>query len=400
MRAVLNSQNISESAFKKLLNPNSVWMPLNATALETIRQPIKDGFLILINFVLDCYGLIMQIFGVPWTDTFQALGTVGAVAVALGIAVVDFFQNTRERRALEAEAKNKTAGLVSAWVETTYEPAPSGKRYDKISHLFISNESDEPVFDVSVDVALENPFRQIGPLSVPVPVPTLPPRRERKFDISSGLLAHDSGNDGKNIHLNEPQARISFTDPRGIRWHRNYSGVLSQDSGKLVDTSQAFSKEMPEQIGVSSFINPMSVTLLLLSVAGSTSPDIGTFKKLLDPNASGWNNVSDERLRELVVSLREYSVPAHVWYRTPRVAYVRLIDPSTLPEKMSEDDGVPIKVELLTFVFRKSTGWLLFSFGYTPPEWIEFDPDETTSRFRSYLDEGSTKKQPNRKRWR
>ncbi|OKX86682.1 hypothetical protein [Corynebacterium glutamicum] len=68
-------------------------MPLNATALETIKQPIKDGFLILINFVLDCYGLIMQIFGVPWTDTFQALGTVGAVAVALGIAVVDFFQN-------------------------------------------------------------------------------------------------------------------------------------------------------------------------------------------------------------------------------------------------------------------------------------------------------------------
>jgi hypothetical protein len=50
------------------------------------------------------------IYGVPWSDALAAIGTVGAVVVAVVLALIEFGRSRRQARRAQAE-------LISAWSE-------------------------------------------------------------------------------------------------------------------------------------------------------------------------------------------------------------------------------------------------------------------------------------------
>lgn len=320
-----------------------------------------------------------------WTDAFQAIGTVGAVVVALGVAGLDNYRNNKFQREQKQTAKIRTAGLVSAWVETEYIPSKTGTRYDKISHLHVSNEGDEPVFNVAVDVAIGHPPKQIGPVSAPVPIPTLSARRERIFDITSGLLAHELA-EGR-IYFNEPVAKMNFTDRLGKRWHRDYNGILSEIDPKIKQHRSEIEGNVADQVGTDSLLNPLRVAIAFLEAArGQNEDDIQIARFCLDDQAAGWGNISDQEIKDIFANVANKSIATHVWYRTPRVAYVRIMNETSIPSEVPIHDGTQIEADVLTLVFRGNRGWRIFSIGGTTPEWIQFSKNETNSPLRGYLD--------------
>lgn len=326
-----------------------------------------------------------MLWGADWWEALTAIGTVSAVVVAIAISLGDAISNRKALKQERQKADERTATLVSAWVETNYIPSQSGSRYDKISVLKISNESDEPVYDVSVNIALQGPFRQIGPLAVPSPIPTLAPRTVRQWDISAGLLAHD--HDESLQTFVEPVARIIFTDPRKQRWQRNYTGVLEKSPKEEQEINTDLTPENELQIGPFSRLNPLVIAMAFLAaLKEEKDPNVSSFPGTLDPQADGWKKLTREAWAELRQQAFYYAIPTHVWYRTPRVAYVRLINESQLDEPFTPEKSGEFTVDIITLVFRGSLGWRVFSFGPTPPEWIEFSPGATHGPFRSYLD--------------
>lgn len=326
------------------------------------------------------------IWGQSWTDVFQAFGTVGAVVTALMVALGDYLGNRKALRRQRREKENETASLVSAWVETEYVSAGEGARYDKISKLHIANEGSEPVFDLNVVVGLGPPWRQVGPLSAPVPITTLSSRRERIFDITAGILAHEVGEGF--IDFSEPRARISFTDRRGVRWYRDFDGELFEDLSGEEDPSQKIDEQVPFQMGPASLLNPMFVAVGFMDALTKDDAGRADIDPFLDPHASGFSRMSDAEVGELKKSFAGYGLPAHVWYRTDRVAYVRVIRDRDVPEERPTHDGIDLLLlAVLTLTFRKNLGWRIFSIGPTMPNYIYFENGETEESVRSYLDD-------------
>ena len=326
-----------------------------------------------------------MLWGADWWEALAAIGTVSAVVVAIVISLVDAIHNRRALRQERQKADERTATLVSAWVETNYIPSQNGSRYEKTSVIKISNESDEPVYDVSVNIALQGPFRQIGPLAVPSPIPTLAPRTVRKWDISAGLLAHENGESLQTFA--EPVARIIFTDPRKQRWQRNYTGNLEKSPKEEQKVNTDLTPENELQIGPLSRFNPLVIAMAFLeALKEEKDPNVSSFPGTLDPQASGWESLTQDDWAKLRQQAFYYAIPTHVWYRTPRVAYVRLISESELDKPFTPEESGEFSVDIITLVFRGSLGWRVFSFGPTPPEWIEFSPGTTQEPFRSYLD--------------
>ena len=132
-------------------------------------------------------------------EMWTAIGTVGAVVVALVVALTQaavVIVLGVKRRYL---ARRKVASLVSAWVEHSYGPNSSGEYYRRTVSLHLANESDEPVFRVEVlcGIETEHGTIQLGPLAAPRMIPVLPPKRKFTYDITMGMLgfgdfAHDS----------------------------------------------------------------------------------------------------------------------------------------------------------------------------------------------------------------
>lgn len=334
-----------------------------------------------------------MVWGAEWWDAFTAFGTVGAVLVAVFISLFEAWRHRRTRKAEREEAVYRTASLVSAWIETDYTPSQNGTRYEKNSTLMLSNESDEPVYNIMVNVALPNPFRQVGPLAVPVPIPTLAPRTVRRWDISPGLLAHEHSEG--NINLSEPLARISFTDPRQQRWVRDYTGELKEDIGSSDEADTEYSPENELQMGQLSRLNPLVVALSFLNALQETdSPSADSFPGTLDQEAAKWKAMTTKDWVQLADMTAGYALPTHVYYRTPRVAYVRLLKETEQDSESAQPRQNLVPVEVITLVFRGALGWRVFSFGPTSPEWIAFKPGETLAPFRAYLDSSSEGNDP------
>lgn len=327
-----------------------------------------------------------MLWGADWWEAFTAVGTVAAVVVAILISLTDGRRSRRALNRARQSADERTATLVSAWIETTYIPARNGTRYEKVSVIKVSNEGDEPVYDVAVNIALQSPFRQIGPLAVPSPLPTLAPRSVREWDISAGLLAHETS-DGSHA-LAEPVARIIFTDPRRQRWQRNYAGYLEQAPEEQPRVNTDLTPENELQMGSISRLNPLIIVMAFIkSLQTEQDPGISCFPGTLDPQAHKLQKLSKEEWADLKRRAFDSAIPSHVWYRTPRVAYVRLISESALDKPFVPEKPSEFSVDIITLVFRGSLGWRVFSFGETPPEWIGFEPGTTHEPLRSYLDE-------------
>ena len=320
-----------------------------------------------------------MLWGANWWDAAQAIGTTAAVVVALLLAAWESYRHRTTQKELsglkqkEAErAEIGQAGLVSAWVEHSYQPSRNGTHYSLTAHVYVANESNDPVFDVHVTIGTGDPVVQIGPLSVPMPISVVPPRRTRTWDISLPLMAHSPAVGQLPA---EPVARLSFSTPQGKRWHRNFEGKLSQ---KLAETSTYLQND-PEvgerQLGdLENPYNPMQIALSFFSAATADPParyqDVAP---MLAPTAPGWANFS-ERWPEICEMVEGYGLAAHVVYPAPRIAYVKLVHDDDSKKEVSEAGYITVRALVATLIFLPDIGWRLFSIGAgaTAPEWVPF----------------------------
>lgn len=332
---------------------------------------------------------VLSVWGATWWDAAQAVGTLTAVLVALALAGVESVRAaraTRSQREMEArlsqDSRRAVASLVSSWVEARYEPSRDGNNYTQRGTLFVANESNEPVFDVHVSVGVGSPVVQLGPLAAPVPLPVLPPRRTRQWDISSGLLAYGPI---QGQYPSHPTARIDFTDARGVRWHRDFEGTLSDDASKPTPLFNRASEVGDAQVGdLENPFHPMAVALTFMSCLYESEEEFPTeqLRFFLDENANGWKNLDSEMRQSLRDGLADYGVAAHVWYPAPRVAYVRLVHDDDADIETSVAGYVQIRGQYLTLRYVPEIGWRVFSVGITSPDWIEFPEGNLSTDLR------------------
>lgn len=366
-------------------------MPLNDITDVDVWDPLSGGSLLLsvsdaLMFTDATTFVVAQvapgvptIWSAPWWDGVAALGTLAAVALAALVAVVEA---TRARKAIRErnelisqqreDERRKVAALVSAWVESTYEPSHDGSHYDQRAHVFIANESDEPVFEVNVTVGAGEPPVQIGPLAVPVPIPVLPSRRTRSWDISMGLFAHSHSEGLIPVH---PVARIDFTDARGARWHRSFDGRL-RESAEVESTLLEYDETLGEkQLGdLTNLFNPMVIAILFRSALTESPLQFDVAKQLLDENAEGWKSFDKSMAEDFRADLSDYGLAAHVWYPAPYVAYVRFVHDEDAKKTASRAGYLNVRARVLTLTFVPERGWRIFSLGPTMPDWIGFPP--------------------------
>jgi hypothetical protein len=166
----------------------------------------------------------MYLWGEAVPNWLAAIGTVGAVVVALWIALRDMHrQGTADRKAEEAEAerarkaveieesrRRAQAELVIGWalVSTTEHP-------DYVAGVggFYANYSGQPVFEARIEVLGEKTGRRFHEVRLPV----LPPSDEATM-IDLGLA------DEYTDEL--PRIVMSFRDVAGRRWRRYPDGRL------------------------------------------------------------------------------------------------------------------------------------------------------------------------------
>lgn len=134
----------------------------------------------------------LTIKGEIWT-IMEAFGTVGATILSLYLALKSVYKE-----------KSDTARLVDCWTTTRYAPNDNGTSYTRSTKLHILNESNEPVFNASVNTVIGFRRSFIGPLSAPLPISVVPPHQELIYDITTPLLSYPDTSD--------PRATIAFFD--------------------------------------------------------------------------------------------------------------------------------------------------------------------------------------------
>lgn len=318
----------------------------------------RNAFAIVVLALAAVFLLLLLLSYLPWSVNWDvwtvltALGTVGATLVAVVLA-------------LRAAIRDKvvTARVVAAWVTDDYQPYSDGSSYRRTTHVRIANEGDEPVFDARVSVVIGRDQTPIGPLSVPMPISVLPPRRELVFDISTPLLAHtDSWN---------PRAMLYFTDPKGRRWVRESDGGLRDVSREEAQWSEPGDPSEKQLGDTQSVFNPMMIAFAFLyglRDAGNTPEGI---QGVLDPLASGWAETDWDLLR---IELDSYQPTSMVDYPAPRIARIKLSGDVSLEGRRVEGEGLELSdFKFMTLTLTPRIGWRVFAVGSSvPPDAIDF----------------------------
>lgn len=81
----------------------------------------------------------VTLLGVAWSDALSAIFTTLAVIVALGVAVLEYRTNSRERREADGERRRRDDEGVTAWTQAQ----PGGS-----VELVVLNCRKFPIFDV------------------------------------------------------------------------------------------------------------------------------------------------------------------------------------------------------------------------------------------------------------
>lgn len=302
------------------------------------------------------------------------MGTLGAVLVAVSVAVVEAIRARRARAERDEVTKRQAelehraaASVVSTWVEEAFIPNEDTSAYIRHAVVNISNEGTEPVFNLTSLIGVRDDagqdVRAIGPLSVPTPIPVLPPRRQLSWDITIPLFAHGD--------VVSPCATVAFSDPNGNRWVRDFDGSLKETTGqdaRLFDASDENAEEAIKQLGtISDAYNPMAVALLFLSccTADETDFDLASFQSTLAPEAPGWSNLTAESISTLREELTDYGLGSFATYPAPFVAYIKIIHEQDKDLQLVAGEGLVMHVKILTMTFNFERGWRVF--GYGPP---------------------------------
>lgn len=320
------------------------------------------------------------IWGADWWDALQALGTLAAVIIALAVPIGSHLKSKREQK---RERRNRTASLVSAWVETKVIPTESGGGYERSSIVHLANESDEPVFEVHVIAGFGLPPVRLGPLSMPDLIPVLAARSHREFDVSSGFLGFLPPVRPLGV---EAVASVEFRDPRGIRWVRDYDGTLKNTGQR----KPSISKNLTEEEGIrqlgdpSNPFNPAVFVLALKDFLDDPDSSSAHIEDFLDP-AANWGAIGnrEEIFNFLRSETESKSLAAGVHYSAPRVAHMRIFDESQLANRDKSTTYSLVPVIVLTLVFRTDMGWKLWSVGEAQdPTWIPFPDGDSGTPLR------------------
>lgn len=315
-----------------------------------------------------------MLWGANWWDALSAIGTVGAVVVALGLAWAERKRARRAEKALEAERtdhraslEENSAAMVSAWVEMTPVPSADGVYYERHAVVHVANESDRPVYNANVCVGIQNELGRwtpVGQLAVPLPLPVLASRSRQTWDITLPLLAcsMDLGN-----FVSNPTAAIAFSDHSGQRWMRNFDLALTRQSGDSGSALFAIDQvHGEEQIGqLDNPFNPIGVVVLFLkALSRDEGPDLGLAKGLLDPSAKGWARMGDDEWADAAQRWGTLGVAAHVHYPAPRIAYVKTLTDDAAEQRVDGPGYVEVPMTLFTLRYIRGVGWRIFSVGW------------------------------------
>jgi hypothetical protein len=147
-------------------------------------------------------GIMIAAEAPKWTDVFQALGTIGAFAIAL---ILLFVQMRDRRRAHEDQLRDQ-ARLVSAWV--------TGWTGDVVEWE-VRNGSEEPVYQCRLCAVAAGTAAVVE-----AAYPILPPHGVRS---GSGRL---DGWTGTPLTPRPFIRSLTFIDSQGIEWRRTEDGAL------------------------------------------------------------------------------------------------------------------------------------------------------------------------------
>lgn len=336
----------------------------------------------------------MKIFGADWWDVAVAVGTVGAVIVALVLAFAERKRTKRaeeelkdERASASARREMELAAMVSAWVEITPNASVDGKHYIRQATVHVDNQSDRPAYNGNVCVGVRqtaNGWTPVGPLAVPLPLPVLPPHSRQSWDITLALLACSSNQATINGH---PTAAISFSDPSGQRWTRDFDLKLSR---RETDEDSAFYEIDPnrgeEQVGeLLNPMNPITIVIAYLQAARDDTVTLADVTRLLfDPAASGWNGMQDADWQALRESAQSLGVAAHVQYPAPRVAYVKALTDEAAERRIDASGYIELPATIFTLRYLRGIGWPIFGIGFpVAVDMIEFPEGDLHSDPRS-----------------
>lgn len=313
------------------------------------------------------------LLGATWPDAASAVGTSGAVIVALWLARRESRQARKLAEQMRVEGELRSASLISAWVESHYEPSTDGTHYIRRAIVHLANESDEPAFHVKLVIGFFDPVVRVGPLSVPDLIPVLPPRTHRQWDITLPLLSFSRSYGGLP---RDPVAETIFTDARGKLWIREFNGELRRLEADEMNLPVPIEEGM-QQIGpLDNPFNPIAVVLAFMDVLQADDPPC-TMKDLqpfLDDNAPAWRRMSIDDMQPIKDMVNNLAIASHTYYWAERVAYVRLV-PEELADQSTPTVGRRIEgFGVVTLTFKPATGWRIFSIGgaVTQPDWIEF----------------------------
>ena len=314
-----------------------------------------------------------------WTAVVESVTTAGAMAIAIGVALVEGGRAKRankERDALLAEQiaerHRGTAKLVSAWIEQGYVLVDGG--YVQYSRAHIINESNDPVFNVQATVWLfsnepngPTPIH-LGSLSIPRFINVLPPRRTLEFDLTSPSTPLSASEIG--IAPDSPTIELLFTDPNDVHWARELDGRLVERDKRLAELIPSDDQERADrQIGRLDQANPLAVVFRFLDLIRDESLNEEELMEqvwdVLSFEAAGWLTTTYTDLMSFREELKGFSVGTNVVYPAPRVAYVKLVltdDPDQLVYSTG-GEGLIFSGKIVTLNFAGELGWRIFSYG-------------------------------------
>lgn len=297
---------------------------------------------------------------IDW-EIISSVSTLIATGVALWLGMRGVRMSHRD-----------TARKIGTWVTQRYDFDDTTDCYMRSIQLHISNESDEPVFDVNVVVftGVETKEYAVGPLSAPTPIQVIAPRQQLDFDITTGIQAYSD--------TWKLMAEVNFTDGREIRWLRDRNGHLSKmrGKGKLVNRNTTMEQDLTD-LGIQSdqrnsddlswLLNPIAVTCTFLTVLNDDAAFTNkSYEPLLANEATGWESTDWDKCRENWAKL----LPTNfVQYPAPRIAQIKLADPQ-FEGKQVVNGTYLFQAKIVTLTLG-TDGWKIFGIGHPlPPEQI------------------------------